>query len=137
MRGYYYMLDDKRKDLSEYRMNDALSTLQTSKLLYENSSYKDSINRCYYAAFYAIKAVLALEGVDFKRHKDAVGYFNQKYVATGIFSREIGKRLGRLKRVRETSDYDDFYIASKSEAEEQLESAQLIIEAIKKYLDNN
>ena len=58
-------------------MNDALSTLRTSNLLYENSSYKDSINRCYYAAFYAIKAVLALEGVDFKRHKDAVGYFNQ------------------------------------------------------------
>ena len=38
------MLDDKRKDLSEYRMKDALSTLQTSKLLYENNSYKDSIN---------------------------------------------------------------------------------------------
>ncbi len=62
------MLDDKRKDLSEYRMNDALSTLKTSKLLYENSSYKDSINRCYYAVFYAIKAILALECVDFKRH---------------------------------------------------------------------
>ena len=45
----------------------------------EYKRYKDSINRCYYAAFYAIKAVLALEGKDFKRHKDAVGYFNQTY----------------------------------------------------------
>ena len=62
-------------------------------------------------AFYAVKAVLALEEVDFKRHKDAVAYFNKTYVATDIFPREIGKKLGRLKQERETSDYDDFYIS--------------------------
>lgn len=43
----------------------------------EYKRYKDSINRCYYAAFYAIKAVLALEGKDFKRHKDAELIVNQ------------------------------------------------------------
>ena len=59
-------------------------------------------------AFYAVKAVLALEEKDFKRHKDAVAYFNQNYVAIGLFDREIGKKLGRLKRKREASDYDDF-----------------------------
>ena len=41
-----------------------------------------------------MKAVLALEEVDFKRHKDAVAYFNKTYVATDIFPREIGKKLG-------------------------------------------
>ncbi|MGN0267892.1 MAG: HEPN domain-containing protein [Lachnospiraceae bacterium] len=35
------------------------------------------MNRCYYAAFYAVKAVLALESVDFRRHKDVIAYFNQ------------------------------------------------------------
>lgn len=39
----------------------------------------------------AVKAVLALEEIDFKRHKDAVAYFNQNYVATDIFDSEIGK----------------------------------------------
>lgn len=29
--------------------------------------------RSYYAAFYAVKAVLALEERDFKRHKDVMG----------------------------------------------------------------
>ena len=84
----------------------------------QNKLYKDVINRSYYTAFYAIKAVLALEEKDFKRHKDAVAYFNQTYVATEIFPREIGKKLGRLKKERESSDYDDFYIASLSEATE-------------------
>ena len=40
-----------------------------------------------------------------------------------------------MQRVREKSDYDDFYIASKEKAEEQFESATIVIEAVKKYLE--
>ena len=107
-------MQDKDRDLSGYRLSLAQETLANAKLCMDNQFYRDCINRSYYAAFYAIKAVLATESVDFKRHKDAVGYFNKKYVATGIFSREAGKRLGRLKMVREESDYSDFFIASKA-----------------------
>lgn len=117
-----------------YRINNAVETLDTAKLCMEYKHYKDAINRCYYAAFYAVKAVLALEEIDFKRHKDAIAYFNQHYVATGGFDREIGKRLGRLKRKRETNDYDDFYVASYDEAEEQYESAEMIIKNIQTFL---
>jgi uncharacterized protein (UPF0332 family) len=127
-------MDNKAKDLSIYRMQNAVDTLDTARLCLDNKRYKDSINRCYYAAFYAVKAVLALEEKDFKRHKDAVAYFNQTYVATEIFPRETGKRLGRLKRKRETSDYDDFYVASYDEAHEQYESAEFIVLTIQAYL---
>ena len=77
---------------------------------------------------------LALEEVDFKRHKDAVAYFNKTYVATDIFPREIGKKLGRLKQEREISDYDDFYIASAADATEQYAAAGFIITEVKQYL---
>lgn len=128
--------ENKAVSLCIYRMNNANETLDTARLCMEHKRYKDTINRCYYAVFYAVKAVLALEEIDFKRHKDAVSYFNQNYVATGIFAREIGKRLGRLKRKRETSDYDDFYVASYDEAREQYESAELIIKNIRGFLNN-
>ena len=128
---------DKKKDLAIYRMENAKDTLDTAKICMEYKRYKDSINRCYYAAFYAIKAVLALEGKDFKRHKDAVGYFNQEYVATGKFSRECGKRLGRLKRKREVSDYDDFYVAFIEETAEQYESVEMIVKQVKDFLVEN
>lgn len=75
-------------------------------------------------------------GVDFKRHKDAVAYFNQRYVAANVFDREIGKLLGRLKRKRETSDYDDFYIASSEEAAEEYEAAKRIVKSIQQFLIN-
>ena len=78
--------------------------------------------------------MLAIEGVDFKRHKDAVAYFNKTYGASGKVSREVGKRLGRIKTVREDSDYSEFYIASAENAAKQYESACFILEEIKKYL---
>lgn len=127
-------MSEKKVDLCVHRMKNAVETLGVSALCLENQHYKDSINRSYYAAFYAVKAVLALEEIDFKRHKDAVAYFNKTYVATGIFTREIGKKLGRLKQERETSDYDDFYIASFADATEQYGAAASIIDEIGKYL---
>lgn len=129
-------MDDKNKDLSYYRYELALETLEVAKLCFYNKHYKDCINRSYYAAFYAVKSILALEIIDFKRHKDVVGYFNQNYVATEIFPKDVGKKLGRLQKKRETSDYDDFYLVSKEEADEQLQSTQYIINEVEIYLKN-
>lgn len=128
------LVGDKEKDLCIYRMENARETLETAKWCVENSHYKDAINRCYYAAFYATKAVLALEAIDFRRHKDVIAYFNKNYVATSKFSRDVGKKLAGLQQKRENSDYDDFFIASAEEAKKQLYAAEYIVEEIKKYL---
>ena len=128
-------MTDKQKDLCLYRVSQAEDTKRSAQLCMENHLFKDAINRSYYAAFYAVKAVLALADTDFKRHKDVVAYFNKEYVAAGIFPREIGRLLARLQKKRETSDYDDFYIASKEKATEQFQTAELVIDEAKKYLE--
>lgn len=128
-------MDERQKDLSMYRIQEAYDSLKVAKHCLNENLYRDSINRSYYAAFYAVKAVLALSTVDFKRHKDVMAYFNKEYVATGTFPREIGRKLGTLQRVREKSDYDDFYIASREKALEQYETAQQVIEVVKQYLE--
>ena len=128
-------MDERQKDLSKYRITEADDSLKVAAHCLKEGLYKDSINRSYYAAFYAVKAVLALDTVDFKRHKDVMGYFNKEYVAKEIFPREIGRKIGTLQRVREKSDYDDFYIASKDKASEQFETAELVIREVKRYLE--
>lgn len=128
-------MDERQKNLSNYRIAEAEDSLKVAAHCLKEGLYKDSINRSYYAAFYAVKAILALNTVDFKRHKDVMGYFNKEYVAKEIFPREIGRKLGTLQRVREKSDYDDFYIASREKAEEQFQTAELVIGEVKKYLD--
>ncbi|RKI37689.1 HEPN domain-containing protein [bacterium D16-51] len=124
----------KEYDLSRYRLTQAEETLRSAVICFDNGLFKDSINRSYYVVFYAVKAVLALDSVDFKRHKDAVNYFNQYYIATEVFPKELGKRLGRSKRIREVSDYNDFYVASREEALEQIGTAKMTLALISEYL---
>ena len=39
-----------------------------------------------------------------------------------------------LKQLREKSDYDDFYIAGKEEAENQIRTALQMIQEVKRYV---
>lgn len=121
-------------ELSKYRLETAEHTYCMAKLCFENKGYRDAVNRSYYATFYALRAVLAIEGVDFRRHKDVVAYFNQYYVATGKFEREIGRRIGRLKTMREDCDYDDFVIIEPNEVLAQLETAKMVVAEVKSFL---
>lgn len=124
------MLDERRADLCNYRMKNSEDSLTAAEDCLEKGLYRDAINR----SFYAIKALLALEEVDFKKHKDVVAYFNRTYAATEKIPREIGRKLARLQQKREKSDYDDFYIASKEETMEQIENTKSVILAVKDYL---
>ena len=130
-------MDNRQRELSGYRLNQAEESLEVAKNCCDKGFYKDSINRSYYSAFYSVKAVLAYGTIDFKRHKDVIGYFNKEYVASGVFPRELGRRLGTLKQYREKSDYDDFYIVSKETAIEQIETAVLILNSVKEYLQTD
>ena len=129
-------MDSRQIELCKYRIQEAEDSLAVAKKCLEDCFYKDAINRSYYASFYAVKAVLSLGTVDFKRHKDVIAYFNKEYVATEAFSREVGRKLATLKQLREKSDYDDFYIASKEKAEEQVETASVVLSAVKDYLSH-
>lgn len=127
-------MQDKDRELAKYRFSLAKETLANAKMCLDNRFFRDCINRSYYVAFYAIKAVLAVESIDFKRHKDAVAYFNKNYVATDVLPRELGKRLGRIKMIREESDYSDFFVASLEDAQKQYETAEYIVDSVETYL---
>lgn len=127
-------MQSKSGELAGYRLELSKETLASAKLCIDNCFYRDAVNRSYYAAFYAVRAVLAVEGIDFKRHKDVIAYFNKNYVATGIFSRELGRRLGRMQMLREDSDYSDFFTASLEDAKKQYETAEMTISLAEEYL---
>ena len=80
-------MDKKAIELAQYRLERANQDLKDAELLYKNSSLLSANNRAYYAIFHAIQAVLSLERVDFKRHKDVVAYFNKNYVSKEILNK--------------------------------------------------
>lgn len=122
-----------KKDLMVYRLENAKSDLKSAKILFAAEEYKAANNRAYYAIFHSLNAVHALSGEAYKRHKDAIGNFNKDYVKTGIFPREIGRKIGEAEEIRHASDYDDFYIASKEETERQIIVAEEFIQLIEEY----
>lgn len=120
--------------LSQYRFGRAVEMLNDAKKLLQQKSYASSVNRSYYSIFHALRAVTALEGFDSSKHAGVIAYINREFVKTGIFDRQLSKILDTAFRLREKADYDDFFIVSHTEAEEQAEKAEKVIEMVEPYL---
>ena len=125
------------ESFSKYRLNKAKETLETAKMILKNGKdFSSANNRAYYAIFYAIRAILAIKEVDFKRHKDVLAYFNKEYVNKEIFPKMLGRKISQAQRIREDSDYDDEYEPSLEKTEQQIETAQELIELVEEYINN-
>lgn len=122
------------KELATHRLLVAKEDLNTAKMNFENKQFRASNNRAYYAIFKAVSACLALEFKAYKHHSQVLGNFNKDFVHTGIFPKEISRKISRAQEVRHASDYDDFYVVSVEDAREQLETANEVVDMIEKYL---
>ena len=61
-------------------------------------------------------------------------FFNQKFVKAEIFPKEASRIIRLASEKREKADYLDFYVASKEEAEKQIERAEEFNKLIAQYL---
>ena len=123
------------KELVNHRLEQAKEDLIASKALYDLKLYKSSNNRAYYSIFHSIKAVFALEPIDFKRHKDVIAYFNKNYVHTEIFPRSIWRRIADASKIREDSDYDDEFVVKSEDTLAQIKTAEELINLVEKYIE--
>jgi len=123
-----------KQDLARYRLEIASNDVKSAEILKEAGDYRGANNRTYYAIFHAINAVHALDEKAYRRHRDAIGNFNKDYVKTGIFPRELGRKISKIEEIRHASDYDDFYIAVKEETEEAVVTAKEFITEMKSYI---
>ena len=128
------MPDNQRNTLAKYRLAKSIECSLVAKSLIMEGHYNHSVNRSYYAIFHVIRSVLALEGVDFKKHSGVFSYFQQHYIKTGIFERKYSEYIKEAFSLRTDSDYKDFYIVSKEDAQEQLDHARQFINAVEDYI---
>ena len=119
-------------ELAKYRIEKAKECLADAVDAFEESRLANSINRSYYAMFHATRALLALESFDSKKHSSILGYFNQYYIANKKVDACYYQMIANAFRVRNKTDYDDFYVVSQEETQQQLDNAQAFIE----FMDN-
>ena len=122
-------------ELAKYRLQVAKEDLETALDNEKAGHLRAANNRAYYAIYHAITAVLALDEIAYKRHKDTIAYFNKTYVKEEIFPRSLGHRIAIAEEVRHNSDYDEFYIVSREETQKQIQTATELINEVDKFLD--
>ena len=130
------MLDEEKIALSRIRLENAKERLSFIPQIINISDYKTAANRAYYAVFSAMRAVLALDGFDSKKHSGVIAEFRRAYIKTGIFDTALSDIISELFSTRSESDYDDFYVISKEKVYEQYENALFFVTEVEKYLIN-
>ena len=109
-------------------MNDAKVTLDLKM-------YDTAANRSYYSIFHAMRAVLALDGKDFKKHSGVISCFQKDYIKTGVFRKNLSEIVKSAFSLRTESDYEDFYIIPHEYVIKQVAEAEEFFNEIKRYID--
>ena len=127
--------NDEIIKLSNMRLLKAKKDLESAKLLLDNGLVTQSINRSYYSIFHSVRALLAYDRFDSKKHSGIIAYFNQNYIKSGKIDKKYSEILMYAWSTRDKSDYDDFYNSTKDEAEIHIKNAEDFINRIKEYIN--
>lgn len=102
------MSDSKKKAVRE-RLKQARETLEEAEALFEQDFWRGTINRAYYAMFYAVLALAASKGVVISKHTHAISFLDKEFVRKGIFPKEISRALHFGFDERQTNDYGEIW----------------------------
>lgn len=128
-------MENSLNELAKYRLIRAKEMITASEENLKCNQFRTSLNRSYYAVFHAMRAANILHGYDSSKHSGVIAYFNKTYLKENIIDRNLSKIIKDTSYLREKSDYDDFFIASREEAELQLLNANKFVNSIEHYMD--
>lgn len=126
--------DEDKRVLSDLRYEHAAECLRAAEALYQADDLKGAANRSYYAVFHAMRAVLALDGIDRKHHSAIIAEFRVRYIKTDLFDRSWSDVIQLQSEYRTSSDYNDFFVISRDEVRDQIDGASGFLEAVKAFL---
>ena len=121
--------------LSKYRLQKAAEMLASAHRDIAAEDYASANNRAYYCIFHAMRAVLALDGEDYKKHSAVISQFSLKYLKSNILPRQYGSLISNASLIRNRSDYEVFYVCSIEDTKTLLSGAEQFFTDVTQYLD--
>ena len=129
-------MKDSKEDLIKYRLLRARDTLDDAQILAEKNKWNSTINRLYYACYYAVIALLLDSDLKPTTHNGAKSYFSEYFIATNKIPKELGKIYSQLFTWRQKGDYDDLFDFRKEKVIPYFEPVKRLIDAIENILDH-
>lgn len=117
-----------------YRLQRSEETIKEAELLCDKNFYNASVNRLYYACYYAISALFLKDGIEAYSHKGMKTLFGLYYVKTEKIPIEQATTYFTLFEKRHSSDYDDFIYFDREIVEELISQTKEFITFIKNLL---
>lgn len=108
MRGL--LTDEDRKQIVVYRVEKADRTFKEAQGAIANGFAETAANRLYYAAYYAVSALLIAHKHEASTHNGVIQIFGMAFLKTNIIDKKHGRTYNRLFSLRLTGDYEDRYV---------------------------
>lgn len=118
------------KNLVLYRMTRADEALEDARILAKAQRWNACVNRLYYACFYAVSALLVMDGLSSSKHAGIRGLFNRQYVKTGKIPKDLARIYNDLFERRQEGDYIDFVSFQESQVLPWISEAEKLIRFI-------
>jgi uncharacterized protein (UPF0332 family) len=103
------MTQEERSEYARNRIETAHKTIDAAKLLAENGFWNSSVNRLYYALFYAVNALLVVNELYPQSHSGMRSLFAVHFIKTEKMDIKYGKLLAQLYDWRQKGDYDNMF----------------------------
>ena len=128
------MMTENIQALVTYRLEQADESLEAAKTLLNKKLIRPTVNRAYYAMFYAVLALLAQGKKETSKHSGAIALFDRDFVKLGIFKKEYSRWLHDAFDLRQRCDYVAEYHASPEDAASTLNNAETFVDRVKDVL---
>lgn len=132
-------MDTERENKREVQLyiENAHEALGAAKANLGNKFYMSSVNRSYYAVFYAANALLSTLGEARSKHSGVISVFRQRFIKTGELPVELSEIYEDVINSRQRGDYDLNMDIDHEMALELLQKARRFVDEVEQWLQKN
>ena len=102
-------MPNSREDYIAYRIERAWRTFNDAKALADVQSWNSTVNRLYYASFYAVLALFSKYDINSHTHTGVKTQLSLQFIKTGMLDKTFGILYSDLFDFRQKGDYGDFF----------------------------
>ena len=124
--------EEERDILIEYRLKQAVESIDLAKFLLGSDKLVLAVNRIYYGMYYALTALALKHSFKTAKHAQLIGWFNKEFIFSKKVDSKYGKILKQAYQNRTKGDYEAFVLFSRDEVELLLIK---MVDFIRLYID--
>ena len=127
--------DEERKIIVSYRLEKATRMIEQVKSILPLRYWDTVANRLYYAAYYAVTALLIHNGIQVQTHQGVKRMFGYHFIISNKMEQKYASLYSRLFSMRQTGDYDDNFDLTESDVTPYIEPTEEMVNVIRSMID--